>query len=312
VDPPHEPARNDRSVATSIEGWEILQALQDGILVIDALSHVILEVNAAAARMFGTDRDAIVGHQCHWFVCPKERGQCPISDLGQTVDHAERTLVTADGSQLPVLKTVSKMSAGSDDYLVESFTDLSELHDTLHHLKLQSQTDALTGLLNHGAIFERLEQEVERAQRHARHLSLTVLDIDDFKLLNDSYGHPAGDEILRRLAVLLADTTRVADVLGRHGGDEFMLILPETDPAGAAELVARLTAALADALYVAPNGTQVPIRTSVGIASLPDDANDLNGLVALADANLYAAKRRGAGLVTVGAVEHARSIEADA
>lgn len=190
--------------ATFMAGaWEILQALPDGVLVIDAATHVIQEVNAAAAWLFGAQRDAIVGHECHRFVCPRQRGQCPITGLGQTVDHAERVLVTASGTQLPVLKTVSRMTSGSADYLVESFTDLSEIHDKLDHLTLRSQTDALTGLLNHGAVHERLEQEVRRALRHGRSLSLVVLDIDGFKSLNDTLGHPAGDEVLRRLSGLL-------------------------------------------------------------------------------------------------------------
>ncbi len=142
--------------ALDAAGWEILKTLQEGILVIDAQSHVIVEVNPAAAALFGADRGAIVGHVCHRFVCPKERGQCPISDLGQTIDRAERVLVTADGRLLPVLKTVTTMSSGGREYLVESLLDMSELRQFEEH------NARMTALLESSQVLTtRLESQLE-------------------------------------------------------------------------------------------------------------------------------------------------------
>ena len=105
---------------------ELLERIQDGILVIDADTHRIREINPMAATMFGAPRDKIMGHECFEFICPAERGACPVTDLGVAVDHAERQMVTAAGGRKPILKTVARMTLGGDDVLVESFMDISE------------------------------------------------------------------------------------------------------------------------------------------------------------------------------------------
>ena len=125
-----------------------------------------------------------------------------------------------------------------------------------------------------------------------------MLDLDEFKLLNDTHGHPAGDAVLRQVAALLVERTRATDIVGRYGGDEFLLVMPETVAAEAGALAESLRAALAERPYLTPAGEQIPIRASFGIAAYPDDVPDANGLVALADANLYASKRRGGDAVT--------------
>ena len=105
---------------------ELLENIQDGILVIDAASHRIREVNPMAATMFGATRDQIQGHECFEFICPAQRGACPVTDLGATVDHAERQMLTRGSDRKPILKTVARMNLGGDDVLVESFMDISD------------------------------------------------------------------------------------------------------------------------------------------------------------------------------------------
>jgi len=105
---------------------ELLDNIQDGILVIDAATHTIREINPMAATMFGAPREQIQGHECFEFICPAQRGACPVTDLGVAVDHAERQMVTKDGGRRPILKTVARMTLGGDDVLVESFMDISE------------------------------------------------------------------------------------------------------------------------------------------------------------------------------------------
>jgi diguanylate cyclase (GGDEF)-like protein/PAS domain S-box-containing protein len=127
---------------------ELLERIQDGILVIDADTHRIREANPMAATMFGAPRDKIMGHECFEFICPAQRGACPVTDLGVAVDHAERQMVTKGGGRKPILKTVARMTLGGDDVLVESFMDISELKKVERSLSehvhlLQSVMDAV-------------------------------------------------------------------------------------------------------------------------------------------------------------------------
>ena len=178
------------------------------------------------------------------------------------------------------------------------------LTESFNEVKRLSETDALTGLLNHRTITERMGQEVARAQRYGGRFGVVIIDLDDFKLLNDTYGHPVGDEALRRIARLLLTNTRAVDAVGRHGGDEFMLVMPECGPlelTGAAE---KLQAALAQTTFEAPDGSHVPLKMSLGLACYPEDGHDVNTLIALADANLYLSKSRGGGTATGGQIDN--------
>jgi PleD family two-component response regulator len=186
-------------------------------------------------------------------------------------------------------------------------------------------TDGLTGLANHRVFYERLEQELARGRRYDAPVSLLMIDIDDFKELNDTYGHPAGDEALRRLGLLLAEQLRRGiDLPARYGGEEFAVILPNTAvesapsaedgetnaPAGGAPapghregaeaLAERLRSVIAARrLPLADGAEPVSIRVSIGVASYPDMAGNMDDLVARADAALYAAKRAGKDRVEV-------------
>ncbi len=181
----------------------------------------------------------------------------------------------------------------------------------LRRLRRLSETDSLTGLANHRMIHTFLDREQARAQRYGTHFSLAMLDIDGFKLLNDTYGHPGGDVVLRQVAGLLKVNSRGSDVVGRYGGDEFLVLMPETSATAAGAVAEKLRAALAAAPYVTEAGEQIPIHASFGIAAYPQDGEDANALVVMADANLYASKRRGGDAVT-GAEERQPSKDDEA
>ncbi len=151
----------------------------------------------------------------------------------------------------------------------------------------EAHTDWLTGLFNHRFFHERLRTEIERAHRHGRPLSLIQFDLDDFKLLNDSYGHQEGDLILRRVAAAASADLRTSDVACRIGGEEFALLLPETGKAAARAAADRLCARVRDL----PGHHHTTV--SCGIASFPGDATTPAELVAAADDAMYLAKDRG-------------------
>lgn len=160
-------------------------------------------------------------------------------------------------------------------------------------------TDPLTGVPNRRYLFQQLEQELNRANRFGTQLSVLMIDIDFFKRLNDTAGHQAGDDVLRQVCALLKGMVRRVDTLGRYGGEEFMVLLPQVTRAEAIEVADKLRAAVATATFswreVQPDGR---ITISVGVASLPGDATEQDRLVDCADAALYASKREGRNRVS--------------
>jgi len=173
-----------------------------------------------------------------------------------------------------------------------------ELAEANARLAQLAVTDGLTGLYNHRHFHERLALEVERLGRNGLPLALFMIDVDHFKKYNDDNGHPAGDEVLRQLARLLADGRRVNDFVARYGGEEFAVVLVDTPKLVAYQLAEKLRERVAEHSFPAPReGGKLTV--SVGIAAIPDDANDAEGLVRAADAALYQAKGAGRNRVVL-------------
>ncbi len=164
-----------------------------------------------------------------------------------------------------------------------------ELQELVRQLQALSVTDWLTGLKNHGYFFERLSEELDRALRHRRPLALLLADLDDFKQVNDSRGHAAGDRVLQAVGEVMMDALRSADIVCRLGGEEFGILLPETDGPGAFLVAERIREGVA--ARTVPGVGKVTI--SFGIASVPEHAVERDELVESADRALYLAKREG-------------------
>jgi diguanylate cyclase (GGDEF)-like protein len=173
----------------------------------------------------------------------------------------------------------------------------ASLREVNARLEALATTDPLTGLPNHRALVTGIDQEIERSERYGRSCALLFLDLDHFKALNDSCGHAAGDAVLEDLGAVIRQCLRGIDTLGRWGGEEFVALLPETEPEAALEVGERIRAAVAAHTFQAAGG--VFMTCSLGIASYPQDAQSRSELVATADRAMYAAKRLGRNQVRV-------------
>jgi diguanylate cyclase (GGDEF)-like protein len=174
-----------------------------------------------------------------------------------------------------------------------------ELQEANARLERLAVTDGLTGLFNHRRFQESLQGELLRCERHKRPLAVLMFDVDYFKKVNDSMGHPAGDELLRRLAEVLSKELRQTDLIARYGGEEFAVLLPETTKAEALQVAERMREAVETRINEQGKWTQ-RITVSVGVATFPEDGKGAEVVLEAADQALYVAKRQGRNRV-VGA-----------
>ncbi len=154
----------------------------------------------------------------------------------------------------------------------------------------RANEDSLTGLFNHRYLHGRLEQELKRSERTAQPLAVVLFDLDNFKAFNDNYGHQAGDEVLRYMSTILHQSLRATDIAGRYGGDEFLVILPQSDEHGAQLLLDRVRRKIEE--QAGSGFLPIPIGISAGIAVFPRDGENKRDLIARADTAMYADKRR--------------------
>jgi len=198
---------------------------------------------------------------------------------------------------------IDAMNAGALDYLVKgeispaalerSLRYALKLGDTLEALRRLATRDPLTGLLNRREFDRILGEERDRSHRFGHSLALVLVDVDHFKSVNDTHGHPAGDAVLREIARRLADQIRTVDRVARYGGEEFALILLESDRATAHETARRVCAAVERDPIFAHETLPLHLTVSAGVAVFPDNAATAEGLVEAADKALYAAKAGG-------------------
>ena len=219
-------------------------------------------------------------------------------------------LLTAKDSKDDIIRG---LGAGADDYLTKPFSHAElvarlntgkrvlelerSLKDANEEIRILSITDPLTGTYNRGYMTERLPQEIKRARRYSRPLSIILCDIDHFKKVNDTYGHLVGDRVLKDFAQCIRHSIRQdVDWTARYGGEEFLIVLPETDVNGASVMAERLKSELSQRV-TETQGKQISITASFGVTGfgpdIPDEMISPEAMVSKADKYLYQAKREG-------------------
>lgn len=193
-----------------------------------------------------------------------------------------------EGDQVRVGRSIFKFLSGEN---IES-----QYHEEIYKL---STVDMLTQVYNKRHFMEKLEGELSRARRYERPLSLLMFDIDHFKKCNDTYGHRAGDAVLREVAMSVDDRARKVDIVARYGGEEFAVILPEVDLAGATTFAEKIRSMIAEKNFVF-EGQEIPTTVSIGVSELEPSVANAEDLIQRADDRLYEAKRAGRNRV-VGA-----------
>jgi diguanylate cyclase (GGDEF)-like protein len=203
----------------------------------------------------------------------------------------------AGAEQFAVMQLDYRIPVHSTDEIGLAAQTFNNMAAALKHdreiLRDLSINDPLTGLFNRKEFERLLDLEVARSQRHGQVMSLLMVDVDFFKRINDSYGHPAGDVVLRNIADRLTKSLRPNDIVARYGGEEFIILLPETDAAGAASLAERVGCKVRETPVNIAQDIQPVVTVSIGIAVYPLDTNSVEELIQAADKALYAAKDSG-------------------
>lgn len=279
--------------------------------------------SARCAQILGYDDETeIASNRAEWLelVFPEDRAgviEAFEAHLDRKTEYyyAEYRMFAKDGSQRWILDRGQAMwnRNGQALRVAGSFTDITarkkyeeELHEAKGKLEELASRDGLTGLKNRRAFQDRMEMEFERARRYGNPLSIVLLDVDKFKQYNDTYGHPAGDLVLKTVAHLLEATVRDSDFVARYGGEEFVLILPHTPGEAAARVAERCRSRI--------EGHHWPDRqvtASFGIATLHAGVNlNRDEFVKAADDALYASKANGRNCVTLAASQVERRMAA--
>lgn len=289
----------------------IFDSFHDPFNIVDR-EYKIVKFNDAYVRMKNMRAKELYGKRCYEALHDRNGvcEGCLIEKTFQSADPCaeEKEVTLPNGVRMwlevytyPILdkdKRVSHVVQYARDITDRKIVE-EEKKQLISNLNYLSRTDGLTGLFNRRALTDTLHHEIDRAQRYDAELSLLLCDIDKFKRINDTYGHAAGDDALKAVSEALKVAIRKADILGRYGGDEFMIILPETTLAGAKKLAEKIRSAVAEIGIVISGEKRIGISLSIGVASCCTPIDDIDTLVKLADTALYTSKHGGRNRVTV-------------
>lgn len=298
--------RPDRGTAVLNDALchDIIGYCADAVVVVDT-NQTIIYANNSAELMFGRSDDRFVGQPLEILI-PKQawaehRSQANFYRDG---DEPARFMesrsvpihgVRADGSEFPVNISILKSNSGSNTAMVAIIRDATAQKELEEELQRLASTDPLTGILNRRTFLSRAEEECDRAQRYGRPLALAMIDIDHFKAVNDTFGHAVGDQAICHLANVISAGLRKSDIFCRWGGEEFALILTETDDQPALITAQRLRLSIEETPLLRDEIGEAPLqlRVSIGVGAFDPGEETLDAFIDRVDQALYSAKRTG-------------------
>jgi diguanylate cyclase (GGDEF)-like protein/PAS domain S-box-containing protein len=258
-----------------------------------------LDVNGQLTQMLRYERKELIGQPLINFISPEDQGRVMANIKEGTESNIEYEMLRKDGSRVLVESHGQTIVQGGIPMRLTAIRDITERKLFELELKRQARIDHLTGVNNRRHFMGQAELELSRAIRYNKPLSLYMLDIDFFKKVNDSYGHKIGDLVLIKLAEVCRQTLREVDIIGRFGGEEFVILLPETDLVEATEVAERLKESIAKSKVPLESGLPLHFTVSIGVTSLVSKDENLDVLLNLADKALYQAKEQGRNRVCV-------------
>jgi len=289
----------------------IFDSIRDPFCIIDR-NYTIVRANAAYAQLKNRTVEDLIDRTC--FQVLQDRNEvcdgCVIRKTLQSSDPcAKEKKVTLSNGETTWLEiyTYPLLDESSElTHVIEYTRDVTDRKKSeedrrrlIERLEYLSKVDGLTGLLNRRALAEQLEYETDRAKRYGSELSIILCDLDNLKEINDTYGHLAGDTTLQLVSAALRNSLRNADIAGRYGGDEFLVIVPQTSVGGASSIAEKIKNAVAMTEVRIDDHIRVPISVSIGVASLKTPSETMDNFVSRVDAALYSSKNSGRNRITV-------------
>ncbi|ENY73021.1 GGDEF/EAL domain-containing protein [Aeromonas diversa CDC 2478-85] len=277
----------------------VFDTAAEGIIIMDE-HHRIISTNPAFTRLTGYRQEEVLGQTPDHLMHQRRQGDSvtPWSHLGKQEPawHGEMLFVRKDGTHFTSWQHVSIVhghgSGNTASHYVIAFSDISAIRQAEAQLNHLAYHDPLTGLGNRNQLQDRLTIELQTAHLHQHRLGLLFIDLDGFKLINDTLGHSAGDQLLRLLADRLRSAIRSNDLLTRQGGDEFLILVPQVQqPQELLTLAEKVLQTIRPPIPLSPE--PVSISASIGIALFPDDASTPEALLQAADSAMYEAKSQG-------------------
>lgn len=293
---------------------QILKNLGEGVVVLDQ-KGIVIETNREAAKLLGLTKHEILGHDAHSLFHTNPENQdvdsaasCPINSVaftGQPYRNEHEIFYRKDRPPLPVSVVVTPLTSEEQETIgaILSFRDMTSIKAYQEKIKQLAYHDTLTGLPNRRLLNKYAELALGLAQRNERQFAIMFIDLDKFKVVNDTYGHDAGDELLKWVAKKLTESIRDTDHAARQSGDEFIVLLSEFKSADTVNIVARkiltqITKETAEIL-----GHLLNVNISIGIAVFPDHGTTVDELMQAADKAMYLSKRTGSSYYCIAGMQ---------